>query len=232
MIIKIFLSFFLIQIISIQILYFKFMPENVRLPVMIAVMVLFTVGICQRFFKKTGLTWNETIGYANFKNYVFKSVVFGICGAILALISVKFTMSLIPNEWALKIMDELLKPNSSKFLIIFANIRNDYVLGDFFVFILMGGFVFTEEVIFRGLMFRYIEKRKNFIVAILVTSLIFSLAHIAPYKVLFTFSYSVIWGLSLVAAKNLISPILAHCLFNVSLFYFGDHLGKWLLKGL
>jgi len=78
-----------------------------------------------------------------------------------------------------------------------------------------------EEVAFRGLLLKAFEKRYNFAVGLIVSSLIFGLFHFDPqYIYIFvTFIYGVILGLIYHKYNNLTIPIVAHAFLDLfSLF--------------
>ena len=75
----------------------------------------------------------------------------------------------------------------------------------------------SEEIFFRGLIQMQMEKKINYILSIIITSILFSIAHL-EYKVIIemimTFSFSIILGYLIHSTKNIMAPITAHFLYN------------------
>ena len=76
----------------------------------------------------------------------------------------------------------------------------------------------VEEIFFRGLMLRLIAEKYNYIFGIVITSLLFSLAHIGYNK-----AYTAIWalvfgfylGFIMYKKKNIIIPMFTHITYNI-----------------
>ncbi|TSD03403.1 MAG: hypothetical protein Athens071416_84 [Parcubacteria group bacterium Athens0714_16] len=69
---------------------------------------------------------------------------------------------------------------------------------------------FAEELFFRGLIFRYLRQKNSFVMSALLSSLIFTLAHLDPTSIFFTFllGFSSAWVLE--KTKSLIPSFLIH----------------------
>ena len=75
----------------------------------------------------------------------------------------------------------------------------------------------SEETFFRGLIQMQMEKKVNYIIAIIFSSILFSLAHIEYgvfIEILATFLFSILLGYIMHITKNIIAPITAHFMYN------------------
>lgn len=83
----------------------------------------------------------------------------------------------------------------------------------------------TEEIIFRKVIFGSIYKRTNFLVAVLVSALVFGAFHFDFKHMLVYFSMGVVFAFLYVKTKRIITPIIAHMAMNsfvVATQYFLD----------
>ena len=75
----------------------------------------------------------------------------------------------------------------------------------------------SEETFFRGLIQMQMEKKVNYIIAIVISSILFSLAHIEYgvfIEIIATFLFSLLLGYIMHVTKNIIAPITAHFMYN------------------
>lgn len=72
----------------------------------------------------------------------------------------------------------------------------------------------TEEIIFRKIIFGSIYKRTNFLVAVLISALIFGAFHFDFSHMLVYFSMGVVFAFLYVKTKRIITPIVAHMAMN------------------
>ena len=72
----------------------------------------------------------------------------------------------------------------------------------------------AEELLYRGLIFEHLRRNFGTLIAIVITSLIFGIAHIPQHTFWHTFGASIFMCLSVVAFKNLLFPISLHILKN------------------
>ena len=70
-----------------------------------------------------------------------------------------------------------------------------------------------EEVIFRGLILQGLMKY-GAVVAVIVSSLLFSLIHLSPAQTVYQFIAGIIWALVYLRTKNLTYPIILHFINN------------------
>lgn len=79
----------------------------------------------------------------------------------------------------------------------------------------------TEEIFYRGFLLEKIEKISSAPVAIIITSILFGLAHLTTgnvYPALLTAVAGGIFAVLVIKTKNLTSAIIAHIIFNVASF--------------
>ncbi|MFG6150380.1 CPBP family intramembrane glutamic endopeptidase [Halobacillus sp. B23F22_1] len=72
----------------------------------------------------------------------------------------------------------------------------------------------TEEIIFRKVIFGQMYKRFNFLLAVLVSSLVFGAFHMDFKHMLVYFSMGVVFAFLYVRTKSIITPIVAHMAMN------------------
>jgi membrane protease YdiL (CAAX protease family) len=72
----------------------------------------------------------------------------------------------------------------------------------------------VEELIFRGVIFRIIRKRTDFISTNVIQSLLFAIYHINVIQGIYTFIAGMFLGLLMEKGKSILYPILLHILFN------------------
>ena len=72
----------------------------------------------------------------------------------------------------------------------------------------------TEELIFRGLIFKFIRQHKGFIFSVIVSSLVFSVLHFSLEMLPFTFVLGVVTAFAFEKTNSLVYPILIHILVN------------------
>jgi membrane protease YdiL (CAAX protease family) len=73
-----------------------------------------------------------------------------------------------------------------------------------------------EEILFRGLIQKYLLQRLSPLWAILIATVIFSLSHFELSKVPYTFVGGLLYGIIYFKTKKLIIPILCHCCWNLN----------------
>ena len=75
----------------------------------------------------------------------------------------------------------------------------------------------TEETYFRGLIQMQMERKGNALVAIVVSSLLFSLAHLeygTYIQIIMPFMFGIVLGILMHFCKNVMAPISAHFMYN------------------
>ncbi|MDG6218745.1 MAG: CPBP family intramembrane metalloprotease [Candidatus Thermoplasmatota archaeon] len=79
----------------------------------------------------------------------------------------------------------------------------------------------TEEIFYRGFLLEKIEKLSSPTVAVVITAVLFGLAHLSignVYPAFLTAVAGIILAILVIKTKNLTAAIIAHILFNVSSF--------------
>lgn len=72
----------------------------------------------------------------------------------------------------------------------------------------------TEEIIFRKIVFGTIYKKTNFLLAVLISALVFGAFHFDFSHMLVYFSMGVVFAFLYVKTKRIITPIIAHMAMN------------------
>ncbi|KAB3537846.1 CPBP family intramembrane metalloprotease [Alkaliphilus pronyensis] len=90
--------------------------------------------------------------------------------------------------------------------------------GSYFLYLLAIGVIvpFIEEIIFRGLIFNELEKSFKTHWVIVIQAILFSLVHLQPIKMIYTFLFGMLLGISYVLIKSILAPIIIHIVFNSS----------------
>jgi membrane protease YdiL (CAAX protease family) len=133
----------------------------------------------------------------------------------------------IPKNWASRFRAMETAREAQEAALIQINSPSRYVLSLFIIALLPGIF---EETFFRGGLQNFLTRWfKGPWIAIIVTSIIFSLIHLSYYGFLVRFALGIILGLIFYYSKNLWLSILFHFLFNgiqVTLLYVANLSGK------
>jgi len=94
------------------------------------------------------------------------------------------------------------------------------IYNEIYILVLVFLAPFCEELIFRGIIYDIIEKKFNIQLAILLSSIIFTIAHIprnlSEFFLYFTVSF--ILAFSRFITSNLLAPTIAHCLANLAIY--------------
>lgn len=99
---------------------------------------------------------------------------------------------------------------------------------------LLAGFVapFAEELLFRGVLYRWIRDRWGYIPALLLSSLLFGIAHVDPLVAVTAFVAGLVLAWSYERSGSLWTPVLVHVVYNAPkivliylLLFFGVDLG-------
>jgi len=153
-------------------------------------------------------SFNKAFFFLGFKKSGFKKGV--VYGAISSLVFL-FLLSIFVSITGYKEKNELAEEIASSlnlFLLILIPLSSS--LG--------------EEIFFRGFIFSYLNKKFGWIASTLITSLLFSLAHLeykALIEIIATFIFSIVLCYLIKSTQNIISSITAHFLYNfVSLLLF------------
>lgn len=107
-------------------------------------------------------------------------------------------------------------------------IENLFSLPSIFVLLLFQSA--AEEFFYRGFLFEKITKLHNQWTALVITSVLFGLAHLMFnnfYPALLSMIAGAFFGFALIKSKNLLTPIIAHIVFNftsIIIYIFGQNL--------
>ncbi|MCA1694437.1 MAG: CPBP family intramembrane metalloprotease, partial [Actinobacteria bacterium] len=77
---------------------------------------------------------------------------------------------------------------------------------------------FAEEFLFRGLLYRYLRSRRSVLAAILISSLVFALAHFTPVLIPVLFVFGIAEALVAERYDSLYPAMALHALNNAALF--------------
>lgn len=187
---------------------FDFAGFKLKAVLWAAYYLVFTAAIAENFLRKRGLPWSY-VGVSR--------------GADLrraALVGTAFAAVSIALGWFGAEFAGLRESGNSplaKFLLEKLSLG---FRGEVFLAFYMFPIALCEELVFRGIIFSHLEKRRGFAFALLASSLFFAMIHGTPARMIMTFFYGLAWGLSFRFGRSLAAPATAHYLHNVSAFYF------------
>lgn len=151
---------------------------------------------------------SKNIFYLNSKQMIFllKSILLLLC--LYVIYFPVFYILIDPTHLA---VDNIffLSWNSSN------NLLNDNQQILFFYFKAICLAPILEEVLFRGLLQKYLYKTKLPFIAILISTLLFSLSHYDVNKIFITFVPGLLFGFVYYKSGSLIIPILCHSAWNI-----------------
>lgn len=168
----------------------------------------FTAAIAENFLRKRGLGW-DYIGVARTADL-----------RRAALIGLGFAAVSVAAGWFGAEVAGLRESGESplaKFLLEKLSLG---LRGQIFLACFMLPIALCEELVFRGIIFNHLEKRRGFVFALLASSLLFALIHGTPARMAMTFVYGLAWGVAFKSGRSLAAPVTAHYLHNVTAFYF------------
>lgn len=135
-----------------------------------------------------------------------KIIAYGIaCFFILVCVSIIFTY-----------IENILEIKSQYIGSIFISFRDSRSLGETAVLFIAYSFIspISEEVFSRGFAYRIIKSKYNIASATIISSLLFSVLHFEPFYMAITFVVGVCLAITYEASGSLLSPVIAHVLFN------------------
>ena len=146
-------------------------------------------------------SWSKALDAMGFKrDGMIKAILYGIVASLLFI----FASSAVIEITGYKERNPLAEEIGSSL--------NTYIL--IFLPILSA---LSEETLFRGLIQMHLERKTGWIAAAIITSLMFSLAHLeykAVIELIATFTFSLVLGYLVHTTKNIASPLTAHFLYN------------------
>lgn len=178
-----------------------------KLSIWSAYMLIFTAAITENFLRKRGLAWAD-VGFG--PGLKIKT------GALLGLAGAAATVAL---GWA---GAELLGFHESRPSAAAQLVMQLLAAGGWKGRALVSFFMLTvavcEEVVFRGIIFTYLAKRRSFAFALVCSSFLFCLGHGTPVRMAYTFIYGLVWG-SAYRLRGLPASATAHYLHNIAAVY-------------
>ncbi|MBI4655177.1 MAG: CPBP family intramembrane metalloprotease [Elusimicrobia bacterium] len=181
-----------------------------------------TFVLVDLYCKKISYNWNDILGFKKDLADIIKDCFIGIIGLAILFFSLKILFIIYPE-----ILNKFLsRETSSKFLLGFIELKNAGFHGLIIASFLMFLGVVSEEIVFRGFMLKYLWNKYNSLLAIIFTTLLFSVIHIYPYKIFPLIIMGVILGISRVYTRCLLPPIIIHYLYNISLLLFENVVAK------
>ncbi|MGG5461284.1 CPBP family intramembrane glutamic endopeptidase [Clostridium sp. B9] len=72
-----------------------------------------------------------------------------------------------------------------------------------------------EEIVYRGIIFGYLKKNYNIILALVVQALVFSIMHLNLVQSIYTFLLGVVLGLIYMYTESIYGNIIMHMIFNL-----------------
>lgn len=157
--------------------------------------------------RRSLVKYGKNLGFSLEKPYssVFYGILFGVLFFFIStIIGIIF--------YYFQIIDPVSGDVSNTTMIV-ESIPNYWLLG-----LILSVSAIVEELFFRGLMLSIISKKHNYILGIVVTSLLFSLAHIG-YNMLYTSLWALVFGFYLgfimYRFRNLFIPMFTHISYNI-----------------
>jgi membrane protease YdiL (CAAX protease family) len=187
---------------------FDFLGFKLKLVAWAAYYIIFTAALAENFLRKRGLAWND-IGLG-LGGSVWRAALLGLAGAVFSVGAGWFGCEVLGFKEA---------GNSSLVELVLKHMSGGGWNARLFLAWFMFPIALCEEIVFRGIIFSYLEKRKGFIVALLVSSLMFALVHGTPVRMAYTFIFGLVWGSVFRLGRGLTSSVTAHYLHNIAAFY-------------
>lgn len=80
-----------------------------------------------------------------------------------------------------------------------------------------------EEILFRYLLYNRLKKEYSIKKSIIITTLIFSISHITPIKIIYSFIIGLLINIIYEKNKNILSPILIHISANIIVIFLYEY---------
>jgi len=159
---------------------------------------LVTLGTFVFFLKKKKISWEE-FGFGKISlNWVFFSLLLSFVIVFAGGFLSKVFSNLIGIESVGSFSKDVFGNNN-----LWLNLLNFKIIVPFVV-------PFTEELIFRGLIFKFIRQERSFIFSAVISSLLFSTMHLDLSSLPFTFLLGFATCFALEKSKSMIYPFLIH----------------------
>lgn len=201
--------FMLVSVIPVGIWHvFYFLGEYIRLALWGGYYLVFTAAMAENFLRKRGLAWSY-IGVSRSIN-LRRAVVFGMAFAVLSV-----SVGWLAAEFA------GLRPSADSGLVkLVMEKLAEGREGNVFLALFMLPVALCEELVFRGIILGGLEKRRGFLFALPVSSMLFGLVHGTPGGMLVAALYGAAWGLAYKLGGGIAAPVVAHYLHNVASCHF------------
>lgn len=227
--VRLLIFFFLIQTFSAIFFFINQIPQTAQLALSIFSMPLLTVPLVAQYMTKAGYKWTEIFTHID-KNGALRVLFAAALTTLVFTASIKVIVFSLPEHLAAKFTEHFLRPSTSALLNSFNDLAKKGLIGSAFAGALMLMLTATEELVFRGFIFTRLSKQKGVLLATLVSAALFGLIHLQPYRILIQSIGGILFAYAFIRTKTLITPILAHWLFNCSFLFFGTPLSLWLFR--
>jgi membrane protease YdiL (CAAX protease family) len=224
------LSFFLlIQIIAVAPFSIEKIPQTFQLLLSIVYMLILTIPLIHQYMPGAGFKWSDLFPRLD-KRALGIAMLAAALAAGFFVISIKAAFLSLPEGLAANFLKYFLRPTNSAILNAFNDLAKSGLTGAFLAGILVLLLAATEELVFRGFIFTRLSRQKGTVFAMAASSILFGLIHIHPYKVAVQTIGGFIFAYAFLRTKTLLTPILAHWLFNCALLFFSTPLTLWLFR--
>lgn len=126
----------------------------------------------------------------------------------LPLISLGISVAIIYNM----IIFKIIPPNFNNKIPLITVIISSGIIGPIF-----------EEILFRYIFYNRLKKKYSIKKSILINSLLFSIIHISPIKVVYAFLLGIVLNTYYEKYKNIIAPILIHIAANTIVIFLTEY---------
>jgi len=196
-------------------------PEKVRLTLVTVLSFIFLLGIVENFRKRLILNYSD-IGVRfptveRIKKDSILALAAGAAGLICCAFYFKMMKLALPA-----IYEKLITTKSDGYVSSLVDWGRTYSLeGSIALPLGMLLIVAGEELLFRGLIFNYIRREETETKAFLWSSVLFALMHLRPTTVPLVFLLGLLCAWLYKRSGSLLSPIIAHLIYNLGIVYFG-----------
>lgn len=110
------------------------------------------------------------------------------------------------------IIFKLIPPTTTTSLPIIVSIISTGIIGPIY-----------EEILFRYILYNRLKNKYSIKKSILITTIIFSLIHLSPIKIIYAFILGIIINVSYEKHKNILAPILIHITANTIVIFLYEY---------
>lgn len=163
--------------------------------------ISFFIFIIFSFFRKKNLS------YLSF-NFSLKWFLISVLLIFVIVVFDVFVLEIMDNFLNNETVDQSNVLLSDNFWL---NILNFYIFGSILI-------PFIEELIFKGLIFKYIRQSREFVFSALISSLMFAMIHLDIQFMIFQFLFSIVTVFVFEKTDSIFYPFLIHVGVNVIFF--------------